>query len=146
MAAKTKSKKKQTKSKSKSKSKKTTARKMISVKKKAVKTKARAHKKVAAKGTAKAKKQVREKSRTPEPAAFSLKKPGTRSGRQSGDLQGLSRMEGADSESVAELIEEGNPFEADVVLGVESADADESEVRTHEVLEDDVPDEYLDKD
>jgi len=118
----------------------------MSVKKKAVKTKARAHKKVGAKRTGKPKKQVRQKSRTPEPAAFSVKKPGTRSGRQSGDLQGLSRMEGADSESVAELIEEGNPFEADVVLGVESADADESEVRTHEVPEDDVPDEYLDKD
>jgi hypothetical protein len=146
MAAKTKSKKKQTKSKSKSKSKKTTARKMMSVKKKAVKTKARAHKKISAKRTAKPKNKAREKKRTPEPAAFSLKKPGTRSGRQSGDLQGLSRMEGADSESVAELIEEGNPFEADVVLGVESADADESEVRTHEVPEDDVPDEYLDKD
>ena len=118
----------------------------MSVKKKAVKTKARAHKKISAKRTAKPKNKAREKKRTPEPAAFLLKKPGTRSGRQSGDLQGLSRMEGADSESVAELIEEGNPFEADVVLGVESADADESEVRTHEVPEDDVPDEYLDKD
>jgi len=66
---------------------------------------------------------------------------------QSGDLQGLSRHEGADSESVDELIEEGNAFEADVVAGVESADdADEKEVRTHEVPEDDVPGEYLDKD
>ena len=117
----------------------------MSVKKKAVKTKARAHKKVAAKGTAKAKKQVREKSRTPEPAAFSLKKPGTRSGRQSGDLQGLSRTVGADSESVTELLEEGNAFEAEVVTGVEAAD-DVKEVRTHEVPEDDVPDEYFDKD
>lgn len=67
------------------------------------------------------------------------------SGRQSGDLQGLSRAGKADSESVDELLEEGNPFEAEVVAGVESADeADEKEVRTHEVLEDDVPDEYLD--
>jgi hypothetical protein len=66
---------------------------------------------------------------------------------QSGDLQGLSRREGADSESVDELIEEGNAFEADVVAGVESADnADEKEVRTHEVPEDDVPGEYLDED
>src|SRR5213594_3029715 len=122
MAAKTKSKKKQTKSKT------TTARKkMTSVKKKAVKSKARVHKKISAKRTVKPKKKVREKKRTPEPAAFSVKKPGTRSGRQSGDLQGLSASEGADSESVAELIEEGNPFEADVVLGVESADAEESE-------------------
>jgi len=62
-------------------------------------------------------------------------------------LQGLSRRERSDSESVEELIEEGNAFEADVVSGVEAAeDADEQEVHTHEVLEDDVPDEYLDKD
>jgi hypothetical protein len=71
----------------------------------------------------------------------------SRSAGQSGDLQGLSNAEGADSESVDELIEEGNAFEADVVAGVESAgDADEKEVRTHEVPEDDVPGEYLDKD
>jgi hypothetical protein len=45
------------------------------------------------------------------------------------------------------LLEEGNAFEAEVVDGVENApDADEGEVRTHEVEEDDVPDEYLDKD
>ena len=72
--------------------------------------------------------------------------PGTRSGGQSGDLQGLSNLEGANSESVDELLEEGNAFEADVVAGVEDAgDTDEREVRTHEVPEDDVPDEYLDK-
>ena len=66
---------------------------------------------------------------------------------QSGDLQGLSRRESADSESVDELLEEGNAFEADVVAGVESADdADEQEVHTHEVPEDDVPGEYLDED
>jgi hypothetical protein len=58
----------------------------------------------------------------------------------------LSRREAADSESVDELVEEGNAFEADVVAGVERADdADEQEVRTHEVPEDDVPGEYLDK-
>ncbi len=68
------------------------------------------------------------------------------SGRQTGDLQGLSRAEEADSESVEELIEEGNPFEAGAVSGVEEADnADEREVHTHEVPEDDVPEEYLDK-
>ena len=69
------------------------------------------------------------------------------SGRQAGDLQGLSDVEGADSESVDELLDEGNAFEADAVRGVEDADnADEREVHTHEVPEDDVPDEYLDKD
>jgi len=66
-----------------------------------------------------------------------------RSGGQSGDLQGLSNIEGAASESVDELLEEGNAFEADAVKGVEDA-GDESEVHTHEVPEDDVPDEYLD--
>jgi hypothetical protein len=65
---------------------------------------------------------------------------------QSGDLQGLSNSERADSESVDELIEEGNAFEAGIVSGVEDADnADEKEVRTHEVPEDDVPSEYLDE-
>ena len=70
-----------------------------------------------------------------------------RSGSQSGDLQGLRTREIASSESVDELVEEGNAFEADVVAGVERADdEDEGEVRTHEVSEDDVPEEYLDKD
>ena len=72
---------------------------------------------------------------------------GSESAGQSGDLQGLSDIENADSESVDELIEEGNAFEADAVMGVERADDnDEKEVRTHEVPEDDVPEEYLDKD
>jgi len=62
-------------------------------------------------------------------------------------VQGLSRVEDVDSESVNELIEEGNAFEADVVQGVTDAgNADEEEVHTHEVPEDDVPGEYLDKD
>ncbi len=74
--------------------------------------------------------------------------PRAQSGGQSGDLQGLSDVESADSESVDELIEEGNAFEADVVAGVESAggDNEEKEVHTHEVLQDDVPEEYLDQD
>lgn len=61
-------------------------------------------------------------------------------------MQGLSNRKAADSESVDELLEEGNAFEADAVSGVESADdADEQEVHTHEVPEDDVPAEYLDE-
>ena len=68
-------------------------------------------------------------------------------GKQSGDLDYLSRAERADSESVEELVEEGNLFEAGAVAGVEAADdADEKEVRTRELPEDDVPEEYLDKD
>jgi hypothetical protein len=58
----------------------------------------------------------------------------------------LSDVESADSESVDELVEEGNAFEAGVVAGVEEAgDRGEREVRTHEVPEDDVPSEYLDE-
>jgi hypothetical protein len=75
-----------------------------------------------------------------------LERPVSRSSGQSGDLQGLSNVESVDSESVNELLEEGNAFEADVVMGVEDAgDAEGREVRTHEVPEDDVPGEYLDK-
>lgn len=70
-----------------------------------------------------------------------------KTGGQSGDLQGLSNRAGADSESVDELLEEGNSFEAGIVQGIEDApDPDESEIFTHEVLEDDVPGEYLDED
>ena len=66
---------------------------------------------------------------------------------EAGDLQGLSNQPTADSESVDELLEEGNAFEAEAVEGVESVlDADQGEVKTHEVPEDDVPQEYLDQD
>ena len=68
-------------------------------------------------------------------------------GGQSGDTEGLSDAEIADSESVEELVEEGQAFEAGVVSGVENApNADEGEVRTRQVPEDDVPQEYLDED
>ncbi len=50
---------------------------------------------------------------------------------QSGDLQGLSNIADADSESVEQLVEEGQAMEADAIAGVEDApDADVSEVRT----------------
>jgi hypothetical protein len=63
------------------------------------------------------------------------------------DSQGLSTVESSDSESVGELLEEGNAFEAGVVSGVEQADdADEREVRPRQIPEDDVPEEYLDED
>ena len=82
-----------------------------------------------------------------EGAAFEPEAAGLRAGGQSGDLQGLRDIEGADSESVTELLEEGNTLEADVVAGVEHADDNEGrEVHTHEVPEDDVPEEYRDKD
>ena len=66
---------------------------------------------------------------------------------QSGDLQGLSRKKIVDSESVEELLEEGQTYEAEAVSGVENAlEPDQGEVQTHEVLEDDVPEEYTDED
>ncbi len=62
---------------------------------------------------------------------------------QSGDVEGLSTVADADSESVTELVEEGQAFEAEVVSGVERAsDAEEHEVTTEEVSEDDIPPEY----
>jgi hypothetical protein len=89
---------------------------------------------------------TRENS-TRETAAFDPRTAGARSETQAGDLQGLSAIEGADSESVSELLDEGNAFEAGVVEGVENVDDhEEREVHTHEVPEDDVPEEYLDKD
>jgi hypothetical protein len=59
----------------------------------------------------------------------------------------LSDLAESSSESVEELIEEGQFFEAGIVSGVENApDADVAEVHTREVLEDDVPSEYTDRD
>ena len=97
----------------------------------------------AEKKKASGKKQIRRKNERLSAAVFSPDVPGSRSGGQSGDLEGLSNVAGADSESVDDLIEEGNAFEAEVVQGVEDApDPDQGEVRTHEVQEDDVPGEY----
>jgi hypothetical protein len=69
-----------------------------------------------------------------------------RAGTGAGDLQGISIVEDVDSESADELLEEGQAFEAGIVSGVERAGNEESEVITHEVLEDDVPKEYDDDD
>jgi hypothetical protein len=72
---------------------------------------------------------------------------GPDSGGQSGDTQGLSDVAEADSESVEELVEEGQSYEAEVIAGIEdAADPDVSEVHTRQIPEDDVPDEYLEKD
>jgi hypothetical protein len=67
--------------------------------------------------------------------------------RRINDLQGISMRDRADSESVGELLDEGQTLEAEAVQGVEDAlDADQGEIRTREVPEDDVPQEYLDED
>jgi hypothetical protein len=122
------------------------AKKKAVRKKAVVKTKAVGQKAIGAKTVSVLKKQVCEKGQSVDTVPLSPEGQGAPSGRQSGDLQGLSSVEGADSESVDELLEEGNAFEADVVKGVEDAgNADEKEVRTHEVQQDDVPGEYQDK-
>jgi hypothetical protein len=155
--------KKKTKNKS-TKSKKAATPKKTQTKKKAIKRPAKKQarkgpapkksaKKTAAPSKAVTKKGlVREstpgkKSRGRRAPAFSPEMLGPRSGGQSGDLQGLSDVEAADSESVDELIEEGNAFEAGIVTGVEEAGRrGTKEVTTREVPEDDVPAEYLDED
>jgi hypothetical protein len=115
--------------------------------------------KVKAKVVAKVRKAPAAKeTHSPEPSTLSgdvfpraprRAKRGTGSeyGGQSGDLQGLSRREDVDSESVEELVAEGQYREAEIVGAVEDAlDPDEGEVRTREFPEDDVPEEYIDTD
>jgi hypothetical protein len=85
-----------------------------------------------------------------ETVPLSAVKPKARSARVGGgasDYVGVSPVEGADPESPRELLEEGQTFEAEAVTGVQNApNADQSEVKTREVPEDDVPPEYLDPD
>jgi len=110
--------------------------------------------KVRAKASAKAKKSsarkrpARSTQLTEQPVAQIRQGVGLAAAAgQSGDVQGLSDVEDVDSESVRELTEEGQDFEAGIVSGVENApDPDVSEVKTHEVPEDDVPEEYRNQD
>ena len=126
--------------------KKKLAPKKAAQKKAGAKTKSGARKTAVGKTARATKKRVRGQSQTVDTVAYAPEGLGPRSSGQSGDLQGLSNLEAADSESVDELLEEGNAFEADVVKGVQDAeDADGKEVHTHEVPQDDVPGEYRDK-
>lgn len=89
----------------------------------------------------------RSRANTGEFIALEEHGRGARSAGQSGDTQGLAAESMVDSESVEELLEEGQSFEAEVLEGVENAaDPDQSEVYTREVTQDDVPDEYHEKD
>jgi hypothetical protein len=136
-----------TKKKKKKPSKPRKAQSKKSPAKKKVAKKAAPAKKPAAKRTAAAEARRRGPAEKERSVEFEPKGLGARSAGQSGDLQGLSDNAGADAESVDELLEEGNAFEAEVVEGVEDApDADDRGIRTHEVPEEDVPDEYLDGD
>ena len=95
---------------------------------------------------ARRKKRASSRGEIIDTVVFEPKGLGARSAGQDGDLQGLSEIEAAESESVSELLEEGNAFEAEVVSGVENVpDVDEEEITTHEVPEDDVPPEYRDR-
>lgn len=126
--------------------KKGLAKKKFAKKKAVLNAKSDSRRVIGAKTVSEPTKRARPKSENVPRVALPPEGRGARSGVQSGDLQGLSGAEGPDSESVDELLEEGNAFEAGVVAGVEDAgNADEREVRTREVPEDDVPEEYLDK-
>jgi hypothetical protein len=93
------------------------------------------------------KKRARGKADSAELVGYRRKGLGSVTGGQAGDIQGISGRAGIDSETVTELLEEGQTFEAEAVSGVENAaDPDVSEVVTHQVPEDDVPEEYQDKD
>ena len=92
------------------------------------------------------KKQDREGIQTVSSVPAAKKGTGPGSAGQSGDTQGLSDVAEAGTESVEELVEEGQSFEAEVISGVEdSPDADVAEVHTKQVPEDDVPSEYLER-
>jgi hypothetical protein len=100
-----------------------------------------------------ASRKVVEPSSGPESSALDPKRskilrveendPTVIKGRMSGDVQNLSAQELDDSESVEELVEEGQDLEGELVQGVENAPpADQGEVKTHAPAEpdDEVPD------
>ena len=130
--------------------KKSAAKKSSAAQKKLISGKKRAtvKKKQATKKKSSAKKARRRRAEVINPVTPSGRRGlGAASGGQSGDTQGLSRREFDDSESVEELLEEGQYAEAEAVSGVENArDADQGEVRTTQFPEDDVPEEYKDQD
>ncbi len=134
------------KNKRRDKRKKTNRPRHIAKKKLAAKS-AATHRKSSFRKLTKKKRTLRGRPAMVDIASYEPRGLGARSGGQSGDVQGLSGLERAASESVEELLEEGNAYEAEVVKGVEDAEStDEMEVETHEVLEDDVPEEYRDRD
>jgi hypothetical protein len=136
--------------------------KLIAKKKPAAKSKAVVKAKAAIKSKAAVKSKVAAKpkrkpitvarttqvgSQSVETVQLKPKRLAARAGAGGGDFGGVSTVEGVDSESASELLEEGQAFEAGIVSGVEDAsNADEAEVTTHEVPQDDVPGEYDGKD
>jgi len=122
--------------------------KLAALKKASAKAKPAVKKKRASKKKSAAKRTTRRRAEVINPIAPTGRRGlGPESGGQSGDTQGLSRRSYDDSESVEELMEEGQYMEAEAVSGVENArDADQGEVRTTQFPEDDVPEEYQNED
>lgn len=137
-----------TKKSKKAKKKAAPARKAKKAAKKASARVKTAVKKVAKKPVKKElRKRVRGKADEAELVEYRRRGLGAMAAGQSGDTQGVSARLRGDSESVEELLEEGQTFEAEAVAGVEdAADPDQSEVKTHEFSEDDVPEEYREQD
>ena len=74
-------------------------------------------------------------------------KGGAGSAGQSGDTQGLPDVAEAGFESIQEMVEEGQYSEAETLLAVEeAADGEVAELHPKQVLQDDVPLEYLNQD
>jgi hypothetical protein len=108
--------------------------------------KVKARKPAARKPVTRGKRRARGRAGEGELVSYDVRGMGARSGGQAGDTQGISARPTANSESVEELLEEGQSFEAEILHGVENApDPDEAEVRSREVPEDDVPEEYREK-
>lgn len=125
--------------------KKVKAKAKLSAKKKAPKRKA-ARKPVPPRRPAR-QPQIVFGSRSVETVPLRRRARAAAAGAGGGDFGGASLAESVDSESADELLEEGQTFEAGIVSGVENApDPDQGEVRTREVPQDDVPEEYEEKD
>ena len=115
--------------------------------KKAAAAKTKSTKKSLVAGKKNSKARIPGRADSIEVVSYSRRGLGARSAGQAGDTQGISAAVRTDSESVEELLEEGQSFEAEVVAGVENApEPDQGEVRTKEVPEDDVPEEYREQD
>ena len=144
MAKKAKQKKAKQK-KAKSGAKKAAAKVKLSAKKKTPKR--RAARKPASPRRPARQQQIVFGSRSVETVPLKRRARTAAAGAGGGDFGGASVAESVDSESADELLEEGQTFEAGIVSGVENArDPDQGEVRTREVPQDDVPEEYDDKD
>jgi hypothetical protein len=88
---------------------------------------------------------ARKKSKPVEPVTPVPVDPspdtGSAAGGQAGDLQGLPGDEDVQNESVRELVEEGQFFEASIVDAVENAPP--GPLKPRKIREDDIPPEYL---